>query len=70
MEGLDNKTMGSRRKELVAPCMGCQRRTPGCHGQCGDYLEFKAILAGKNEYLRKHDRPMWDRAAGPCRRAL
>ena len=70
MEGLDNKTMGSRRKELVAPCMGCQRKRPGCHDGCSDYLEFKEVISKKNEYLRKNERPMWDRAAGPWRRAL
>ena len=70
MDGLENSTMGSRRKDLIAPCKGCQRKRPGCHDGCGDYLEFKAVVSQKNEYLRKHERPMWDMAAGSWRRAL
>lgn len=70
MEGLENATMGSRRKELIAPCKGCLVRTPGCHDRCADYMEFKAVVSKKNEYLRKNERPVWDRAAGPWRREL
>lgn len=70
MDGLENATMGSRRKELIAPCKGCLVRTPGCHDRCSAYMEFKAVLAEKNEHLRKHERPRWDRAAGGGRREL
>ena len=70
MDGLENAKMGSKRKDLTAPCKGCQNRIPGCHDRCSAYMEFKAVLAEKNEYLRKHERPMWDMAAGPWRREL
>lgn len=26
----------------IFSCKGCERRTPGCHGKCKDYLEEKA----------------------------
>lgn len=70
MDGLEHMTMGSRRKELTAPCKGCQKRRPGCHDQCSDYLEFKAVVSQKNEYLRKNERPKWDCMAGKWRRDL
>lgn len=62
MDGLENSKIGSRRKELTAPCKGCQKRTPGCHDRCSAYLEFKAAVSKKNEYLRRNERP-WDRKA-------
>lgn len=70
MDGLENMAMGSRRKELVAPCKGFPRKTPGCHDQCSDYMEFKAVVSQKNEYLRKNERPKWDCMAGKWRREL
>lgn len=27
-----------------SPCRECGRRTPGCHGTCGEYLEYRAKL--------------------------
>lgn len=70
MDGLENAKMGSKRKDLTAPCKGCQNRTPGCHDRCSAYMEFKTVLAEKNEYLRKHERPKRDLAAGGGRREL
>ena len=70
MDGLENAKMGSMRKELTAPCMGCERKTPGCYDKCSSYEEFKAMVSKKNEYLRKHERPRWDLAAGGGRREL
>lgn len=34
MDGMENSKMGSRRKELTAPCKGCKERFPGCHDGC------------------------------------
>jgi len=39
--------------QIVAPCMGCEKREPGCHGKCEDYLAFKAAHeAEKAERIR------------------
>ena len=36
-------------KPKVAPCMGCDKRTPTCHSECKDYLVWKDY-----ERHRKH----------------
>lgn len=51
MDGMENKRMGSRRKELIAPCKGCEKRVPGCHDGCEGYLEFRR----QNEIKRRYE---------------
>ena len=54
---------------MKAPCNGCERRTPGCHGACPDYkswrLEYDRMKAGKREEApelsRSMKRLMWRR---------
>lgn len=57
MDGVNNKRMGSRRKELQAPCMKCEtehpgERHPGRHDHCGRYKEFKEM----REVLRNYEK--------------
>ena len=50
-----------------APCKGCERRKPGCHSVCEDYLEFASYRekARRNraEYqdLRDYDRVTYNK---------
>lgn len=50
--------MGKRDFEYVQltrkpPCMGCDDRAPGCHGQCKRYIAWKAEQAAfQSDMLR------------------
>lgn len=55
MYGVTNPKMGSRRKELVAPCMGCEEKHPGCHGGCDRYKEYREGLSRLHLYEKKHE---------------
>ena len=70
MEGLENSKMGSRRRDLTAPCKGCSQRYPGCHDRCGKYGEFRATVARKNEDLKAHQWDVYDPMAPKRRRDL
>lgn len=63
MDGLENMAMGSRRKEMVAPCKGCPRKTPGCHDQCQAYKEFQVVVKQKNANLKANQWDVYDRMA-------
>lgn len=53
MDGVNNQRMGSRRKELTAPCMGSQERTPGCHDSCTrGYKAYKQELEALHQYQK------------------
>lgn len=34
------------------PCYGCQKRHPGCHGNCTDYKQYRQWLDEKNQRIR------------------
>ena len=34
------------------PCYGCQKRHPGCHGNCTDYKNYRQWLDEKNKRIR------------------
>lgn len=70
MEGLENSKIGSRRKELTAPCKGCQERVPGCHDRCGRYGEFRATVVRKNEHMKAHQWEVYDPMEPKRRRDL
>lgn len=36
-----------------APCYGCERRKPLCHGSCEDYKEFKQEKEEEAKAIRK-----------------
>lgn len=36
-----------------APCKDCNRRGPGCHASCGDYLEWKNEHGAETENVRR-----------------
>lgn len=41
---------------MIAPCKGCEKRTPGCHDRCPDYKVFRDwIDAGNRERQKEHD---------------
>ena len=64
MEGLENSTMGSRRKELIAPCKGCLVRTPGCHDRCPSYQAWCLVNEARKKRLRfESDCRHYDREA-------
>ena len=70
MDGLENSKMGSRRKELIAPCKGCKERLPGCHDGCAGYQEFKQRVIEKNRYMVKSRWDCYDPQAPKRRRDL
>ena len=61
IDGLENPRCGSQRKELIAPCLGCEKRNPGCHDKCEMYLGFKERIAKKNKYLNNSQWDVYDR---------
>ena len=70
MEGMENSKMGSRRRDLMAPCKGCQERNPGCHDRCGAYEKYRETVARKNENLKAHEWNVYDPMAPKRRRDL
>lgn len=38
------------------PCMSCDKRYPGCHGKCEDYLKIKAL----KDKAKKDSAPYWE----------
>lgn len=38
---------------MSCPCKNCLDRTPGCHGSCSNYLEFKKNCETINNEKRK-----------------
>ena len=40
---------------MKAPCKGCTRRVLGCHGDCTDYLAFKASNERTKENRDKYN---------------
>lgn len=57
IDGLENPRCGSQRKDLIAPCLGCEKRNPGCHDKCEMYLAFKERVEKKNRYFNN---TQWD----------
>lgn len=71
MQGLENNRMGSRRKELIAPCKGCGKREPGCHDRCEGYKEYCKVNEQRKAYELEHCREtVWDPLAPKRRRDL
>lgn len=70
MDGMENSKMGSRRKELTAPCKGCKERFQGCHDGCQGYKEFQAAVAEKNKYMKRSRWDCYDPLAPKRRRDL
>ena len=70
MEGMEFSKMGSRRKELTAPCKGCGERKPRCHDHCGKYGEFRKVVEKKNKHMKAHKWDMYDPMAQKRRRDL
>lgn len=42
-----------------APCLGCERRTTGCHGKCTDYQEW-LLRRRKRYFAEKAQREVQD----------
>ena len=38
---------------MTAPCKGCEKRAPGCHGPCERYKAFKEKKEAENNWLRE-----------------
>lgn len=38
------------------PCKGCRNRQPGCHGDCQDYMDWKAYIAKVRDRRKEYDR--------------
>ena len=38
-----------------APCYKCQRRAPGCHGGCREYIEFKESVEKINHAIQERN---------------
>ena len=36
------------------PCMNCERRCPGCHDKCPEYIAYKQRSDERNALMRKH----------------
>lgn len=60
MDGLEEKRMGSRRAELVAPCKGCGARKPGCHDKCQAFQGFRVRLEEKRKYEKANEHNVID----------
>ena len=45
---------------LKGPCKDCPDRTPGCHGKCEKYLDYRARLDAMKEEERKRKRLEYD----------
>ena len=43
---------------ITGPCYECEKRTPGCHSSCEDYLSYKAkkdeIRDKRHEFQRNN----------------
>lgn len=40
---------------MTGPCKGCQRRKPGCHGNCERYLNWRAGLEERRRsWINEH----------------
>ena len=71
MDGLENRTMGSKRADLTAPCKGCGERKPGCHDRCEGYAAFRAVLGQARSYEAENSsHVLWDPMAPKRRRDL
>lgn len=71
MDALDEQRMGSRRRDLIAPCFGCRERETGCHDRCIGYAEFKGTLEVKRKYEEANkDNIIYDKMAPKWRRGL
>ena len=35
-----------------SPCMGCEKRKPGCHAGCAEYKEYRKALDEYNEMVK------------------
>lgn len=38
---------------MKTPCKGCEGRKPGCHGQCGEFMAWKAEQAEKHRRIEE-----------------
>lgn len=38
--------------KAVSPCKDCKKRSPKCHGECEEYIEFKKQLDQEKEERR------------------
>jgi hypothetical protein len=38
---------------FAAPCKDCQKRRPGCHDSCIEYLTAKAVYDSEKQQARK-----------------
>lgn len=44
--------------KIPAPCRDCTERTPGCHGKCGRYSEYKAKVE-EQRHVKWLEQEMW-----------
>lgn len=71
MDALDEQRIGSRRRDLIAPCFGCREREPGCHDRCIRYAAFKGTLEVKRKYEEANkDNIIYDKMEPKWRRGL
>lgn len=67
----DEVRMGSMRKDLMAPCKGCQKRHTACHDRCEDFQAFRGRVEQLREYRKQHEGDeVWDPLAPKRRRDL
>lgn len=55
MDGLCEKRMGTRRKDLLPPCKDCAEKTPGCHDSCNRYGAWQVQNERKRAWERQHN---------------
>lgn len=46
----------NRKTKNAAPCLGCERREPGCHGKCEEYAEWlEPVLKARAARIKDSD---------------
>lgn len=54
---MKSESEGDMRPKLTAPCKDCKERSPGCHGRCEKYRDYRAELDVENaERLARDER--------------